>query len=228
MDLVLAGVDRGEVLLDAPRRPQAAGADTGGDLGGGPARVVSAATSALAADDRRHPEATVLAPAAPRRAPRRGRGTGARRRRACTLTSGYGWVIGATSDRSRASMSAKWSSMSPSWAVACSISAGVRSSRARLATLATMSLVRRSDTVARLVVNPAQHDVRSCGRRAPSHRPVARSNRCSERRVDGRRTGFHRSIVDRRPHRRRQDRDRLVGDLRATVRRRSGPARPPA
>ena len=51
-------------------------------------------------------------------------------------------------------MSAKWSSMSPSWAVVRSISSSVNASRASRATWTTSAVVMRSDTAARLAAAP--------------------------------------------------------------------------
>ena len=112
-------------------------------------------------------------PRARRRAPRRGRGTGRTTSARSTLTSGYGWVIGATSSRSRASMSAKWSSIPASWPVNRSSSSAVRSSRASRATLATSAAEMRSDTAPharRITAAPARAHPCAQRRRARSSR----------------------------------------------------------
>ena len=122
---------------------------------------------------RNRPSSACGAPASTSSRSRHGSSTSSR----ITLTSGYGCVIGSTSERSRASISAKWSSMSDNCVVAASISSGVRSSRARRATLATTSLVMRSDTT-----SEANADVtNACSGLAPCWRTRGHANRVGRR-----------------------------------------------
>src|SRR5690606_13143403 len=130
VDLPVAGLDGGEVLLDDSAGGAGAAADGGGDLDGG-AHGASPSTGGT----RNMPSSTAGAASSTASRTPASRATSGR----ITLARGNGWAVGGTSSSSRASTSAACSRIAASCGVNVSSCSSESSRRASRATWATSS-----------------------------------------------------------------------------------------